>query len=139
MSDCCSQAVSKSKSARKLACPLNQLEYVQVPVKTLLHHLREPWKYYLKEQAYYFCDAVDCDVAYFSEDGLIIKKTELRTPLITTDVSEDKVICYCFGVTLQEAKENPGIKAFVMQHTKLGNCACETRNPSGRCCLKDFP
>lgn len=139
MNDCCSQPASNSNHPRKLACPVNQLEYVQVPVQTLLHHLREPWKYYLKEQAYYFCDAADCEVAYFSTDGLIIKKTELRTPLTKTDKSEDKVICYCFGVTLQDAKANPAIKAFVMQHTKLGNCACETRNPSGHCCLKNFP
>jgi len=30
------------------------------------------------------------------------------------------------------------IKAFVIQQTKEGLCACESRNPSGRCCLADF-
>lgn len=139
MSDCCSHSAPESKSPKKLTCPVNQLKYVQVPVKTLLHHLREPWKYYLKDQGYYFCDAADCDVAYFSEDGLKIYKTELRTPLTEKEKNEEIMICHCFGVSLLDAKKNPAIKAFVIQQTKLGNCACETRNPSGRCCLKDFP
>ncbi|MCW8899347.1 MAG: hypothetical protein OQK95_01595 [Gammaproteobacteria bacterium] len=144
MSDCCSsscdsQSNDNKSSPRKLACPENQLKYVQVPVKTMLHHLKEPWKYYFKDQAYYFCTDTDCDVAYFAEDGSVINKTELRTALAGTEKYEDKVICFCFGVTLQDAKANPGIKAFVMQHTKLGTCDCETRNPSGHCCLKNFP
>lgn len=139
MSDCCTHTASESKTPKKLACPVNHLKYVQVPVKTLLHHLKEPWKYYLKDQGYYFCDEDDCDVAYFAEDGFTINKAELRTPLTKTDKSEDKVICYCFGVTLHDIKTNPDIKAFVRQHTKQGNCACESSNPSGRCCLKDFP
>ncbi len=139
MNDCCSQTGLESKIPKKLACPINQREYVQVPLKTLLHHIKEPWKYILKEQGYYFCNAEDCDVSYFAEDGLIINKSELRTPLSEKEKFEEKMICYCFGVSLVDAKRNPAIKAFVMQHTKLGNCACETSNPSGRCCLKDFP
>jgi hypothetical protein len=27
----------------------------------------------------------------------------------------------------------------VMAQTKAGLCSCDTSNPSGRCCLKDFP
>ena len=30
-------------------------------------------------------------------------------------------------------------KEFVMAQTKAQNCACEIRNPSGKCCLVDFP
>jgi len=30
------------------------------------------------------------------------------------------------------------MKAFVVQQTKEGLCACEARNTSGRCCLADF-
>jgi hypothetical protein len=49
------------------------------------------------------------------------------------------MLCYCFGVTKADARSDPGIKKFVMAQTKLGLCACEMRNPSGRCCLPDFP
>ncbi|MCK5920792.1 MAG: hypothetical protein KAG66_07615, partial [Methylococcales bacterium] len=48
------------------------------------------------------------------------------------------LLCYCYGVTCQQALNNPDAKAFVLAQTKLKNCACDTRNPSGRCCLKDF-
>jgi len=37
------------------------------------------------------------------------------------------------------ALADPGIRDFVVAQTRLGLCACDTRNPSGRCCLIDFP
>jgi hypothetical protein len=35
--------------------------------------------------------------------------------------------------------DNPGTREFVVEQTKLKHCACEVQNPSGKCCLKDFP
>ena len=49
------------------------------------------------------------------------------------------MLCYCFGVSRADFDRNPGTKDFVTAQTKAGLCACETSNPSGRCCLKDFP
>ena len=138
MSDCCTTP-SAEKRPDKLACPANHHEYKKVSVKTLLHHIKEPWKYYLKDQGYYYCDAEDCDVVYFAEDGQTFGKNDLRDQQNENKKFKEIMLCYCFGVSLQDAKNNPAIKAFVMQHTKQGNCACEARNPSGRCCLKDFP
>ena len=142
MSDCCSGSKSstdvKKSHPRKKACPLNQHEYALVEIKTILHHLAESWNADLKQQAYYYCNDPECDVAYFAEDGSTIKKSQLRTNLSSKDKNQ-ALICYCFGVSMADAKDNPEIKNFVIQQTKVGNCSCETSNPSGRCCLKDFP
>ena len=63
--------------------------------------------------------------------------SELRSAI--KEYNEDRLICYCYGVTMKQASTNSNIKPFVIQETKEDSCACETRNPSGRCCLKNFP
>jgi len=139
MSDCCSQSDTNKSVPRKLVCPVNHQDYVVVPIKTILHHVKDSWNINLKEQAYYFCDDPNCSVVYFAEDGSVIKKSELRTVIATKDKSQEALVCYCFGISMKDAIEKPETKDFVIQQTKQGNCSCETSNPSGRCCLKDFP
>jgi hypothetical protein len=54
-------------------------------------------------------------------------------------------VCYCFDISMADIeaarKENDGdaCRQFVIQQTKASTCDCETRNPSGKCCLGDFP
>ncbi len=49
------------------------------------------------------------------------------------------MLCYCFGITKQDYKNDPSLRNYVIEQTRLGNCSCSTENPSGQCCLKDFP
>ena len=139
MSSCCSTEKRGNNSPRKQPCPVNQQNYISVELRTVLHHIKNSWSANLKEQGYYFCDDKDCDVVYFGEDNSIIKKYELRTRISSKENNDDALVCYCFGVSQKETMKNPAIKDFVIQQTKIGNCSCETSNPSGRCCLKDFP
>ena len=139
MSECCTPEKSKNSPAKRYSCPLNNKEYLQVSIKTILHHLKEPWRFELIDQAYYFCDDPLCDVVYFGQDDSVIDRGQLRTPVGIKEPSEDALICYCFGVTKRQASSNDKIKSFVIEQTKAGSCSCETHNPSGRCCLKDFP
>ncbi len=50
-------------------------------------------------------------------------------------------LCYCFGVTRQhieeELRQNGKCMAAerIKAEVKAGNCACELKNPSGKCCL----
>jgi len=48
-------------------------------------------------------------------------------------------VCYCFGVSRSDFRNDPATKDYVIAQTKAGLCSCDTSNPSGRCCLKDFP
>lgn len=143
MSDCCknketAEVETPEQHADSHCCPVNGKTYASVKRKTLLHHILQPWKKVISEQQYYFCTDPECDVVYYGEDDSVIRTDELRTTIWQKSKDKRDAICYCFGITKALARmEN--IKNFVTQQTKDSICACETRNPSGRCCLKDFP
>ena len=139
MSDCCSKSCSSTEVRNAHRCPVNGKEYKGVSEKTILHHINTPWHWSGKAQNYYFCDDPECDVVYFGQDDSIIKKSELRTTVGINEMSDDALVCYCFGVTAQEAATDPEAREFVVKETKEHVCECEARNPSGKCCLKDFP
>jgi len=136
MLECCS---SKKGKSLKHDCPANGEEYKQVPYPTVLSHLKKPWRINLSDQTYFFCDDPNCEVVYFGEDDTLINKDQLRTKVGIKETSIDALICYCFDVSRADALSDPSAKAFVTEQTKKHNCACAHRNPSGRCCLKDFP
>ena len=136
MTDCCE---SSCNPPRKYRCPVNGKEYGSVSTKTILHHLNEPWKRNLENKAYYFCSDSDCDVVYFGRDVSVISKNELRTKVGVKEITPGRTVCYCFGVSYSAATQNNTIVQFVKDKTKQALCSCETSNPSGRCCLKDFP
>lgn len=138
MSDCCSHSCATNETHHKHRCPVNGVEYKAVSEKTVLHHIKEPWHWQGKNQSYFFCDDPECDVVYFGKDDLVIDKTEVRTTVGVKEISSDALVCYCFGVTVNEAATQPDVKLFVIEKTKAHFCECEARNPSGRCCLKDF-
>ena len=78
-------------------------------------------------------------MVYFGQDNSIIEKSSLRTIVGVKEKSGTFPICYCFGVSANQAATTPETKAFIVQKTKQHVCECEVRNPSGKCCLKDFP
>lgn len=144
MSHCCSEKeaskpTKKNCFPKKQSCPVNHNNYVLTPLKTILHHIKNSWSAKLKEQGYYFCHDPKCSVVYFGEDGRIIKKSELHTTISVKQNKPNDLVCYCFRVSRSNAEKTPSIKKFIIEQTKIGNCSCETSNPSGRCCLKDFP
>ena len=139
MSDCCSKTCTTGGTHNKHRCPVNGEEYKEVSIKTIMHHIKEPWHWQGNSQSYYFCDNPECNVVYFGQDNSVIEKTEVRTSVGIKEKLGDSLVCYCFGVTADEASANPEAKAFVIDKTKSHICECEVRNPSGKCCLKDFP
>ena len=138
MSECCSTPRATKAPAGKHRCPVNGREYRAVSEKTILHHIRSPWNWNSRNQSYYFCEDPECDVVYFGQDESIIEKSDLRTTVGIKETSDDALVCYCFGVTVADLA-NPETRAFVAEKAKGHVCECEARNPSGKCCLKDFP
>jgi len=110
-----------------------------VSPRTIIHHLKNPWHWVEKKQGYYFCEDPRCSVVYFGEDSSVIIRSELRRDIGIKDASPDALLCHCFGITRADALSNPLLKDYVIEKTGAGLCSCETSNPSGRCCLKDFP
>ena len=138
MSDCCSPSESDISRQNNHRCPVNGREYLEVSTRTIAHHIVDAWKWLPTSNRYFFCDDPECDVVYFGEDGSTVLKSQLRTRVGVKDDSGDSPLCYCFGVRKMDFQRNPATKDFVMAQTKAGLCSCDTSNPSGRCCLKEF-
>lgn len=139
MSDCCSTSSRANSAPRKYQCPVNGKEYSSVSSTTIMHHIKQPWDWVTKDQGYYFCDDPECEVVYFGQDNSVIERKALRTEVGVKQKSTNALLCYCFGLNKSDAATHPEAKAFIVRKTKEHTCACEIRNPSGKCCLKDFP
>lgn len=139
MTNCCNTSENTNNNSKKHSCPVNGKYYTDVSITTIKHHIETPWDWQLTEQSYYFCDDPDCDVVYFGQDDSIIEKSSLRTRVGTKERSGTAMICYCFGISRDCSINNPDTKTFVIDQTRNHVCSCSTSNPSGRCCLKDFP
>jgi hypothetical protein len=138
MNDCCS-SICDSTHQNKHRCPINGRDYSEVSLRTITHHIKESWHWQPSAKRYYFCDDPVCAVVYFGDDGSTILKSQLLTRVGVKELSDDSLLCYCFAVTKGDFRTDPTTKDFVLAQTKAGQCSCDTSNPSGRCCLKDFP
>jgi len=139
MNSCCSSGTNSGLYPKKYRCPVNGKEYAAVGMKTLLHHIKKPWETALKNQGYYFCTDPDCDVVYFGENNTTIEKSDVVTEVWEKELKDNRLVCYCFHVTDKQARKDNSIKKDIISKTKESLCSCETSNPSGRCCLKNFP
>jgi hypothetical protein len=82
-------------------------------------------------------------VVYFSADGSQhFAEADLRERVHQkAPAADDVFVCYCFRYTpntIRAARRATGTSAVVDQITRniqAGRCACEIRNPQGRCCL----
>ena len=138
------QTVSGNRDAHATAiCPANGRRYRQVPLRTVLHHVGRPWQRQIPEQGYYFCTDPECEVVYFGDDQQTLTRTDLRGPIGQKSTDPQRTICYCFGITAADALAptdgGRDSRDYVIERTRIGDCACAIRNPSGRCCLGDFP
>jgi len=139
MPSCCSSPSEKKSKTSKRDCPTCGQQSLSVSLKTMLHHIKQPWTYHFTDEQFYFCPNTGCDVVYFSVTNKIIAQSCIRTYHQDEILLNDELVCFCFGVKKSEATVNKDIKDFVIEQTWQSMCSCEYANPSGRCCLKDFP
>ena len=132
---CCNTDTKKGR----LVCSECGKNAFSVSRQTMLHQVRFPDNQNLIEGDYAFCASYDCNTGYFSETNRI-PKTSLRA----FQNNQDAMLCYCFDISESDYRTALAdgnakvVKSFVVQQTKDKLCACESRNPSGRCCLVDF-
>jgi len=136
MSGCCSS--EQNSSPKKSACPSCNAISASVSTTTMQLHLIQPWQRELNALGYYFCKSADCNTVYFDDRGSLFNTNALRTRVGIKSSDEDALVCYCYGVSKKQSYDKT-IKDYVVSRTKAGQCDCTNRNPSGRCCLKDFP
>lgn len=91
---------------------------------------------------YTFCLSPDCPIVYFQNDGnhqFTVADLRIRVGL---KVKDDPVpLCYCFGFDESHIGDEIAQSGRTTIPGKIshligeGLCACESRNPSGMCCL----
>src|SRR6266849_5051655 len=118
MSDCCSGNAKSAGAPAVMACPANGARSKRVDALTVKSLVRKlPLR--MPNTQYYFCDASDCELVYFALDT--------EAPRFRREDIWDEI-----GSTG---------KSTVAERTKAeveaGLCACEVKNPSGKCCLGD--
>ena len=145
MSDCCSVNAYTEAAPAVMACPVNGVRSKQVDmltVRSLVRHLRLG----MPNAQYYFCEAQDCEVVYFPSNpqAPIFRRADLLVRVGSKELENPIPVCYCFGFTRKDIQDEIAEKGRstvaerISAEVKAGNCACEVKNPSGKCCLGDI-
>ena len=148
MSNCCTEARSGERCAMVLRdksaathCLDCGVEGRPVERQTVFHHVKPEYLTRVNGEVYRFCPDPNCAVVYFGESGTRFTVDEVRELVSTKATGDARPICYCFGFTEGDAREDiiktgtSIIPKQISQLIKAGICACEVRNPAGVCCL----
>ncbi len=140
---CCDRP--KPKNKKTLACPVSGKRGQSVDSETLRYIIKETSRSEIKGAGYYFCKSPDCDTVYYRpESGQTFEKTDLNVRVGLKETEDPVWVCYCFDITkkmIREEVEGLGhsvSKDRIRQEVSDGNCDCEIKNPSGRCCLGEI-
>lgn len=94
-------------------------------------------------QEVWLCRDPGCELVYFGASDLRLRRTDLHVDPGFKD-GRDGLVCYCFdhrrGEVEGEARAtgSSAILEKIKARVRAGDCACEVRNPTGRCCLRDI-
>ena len=142
--DCCSNGAVKANESTLTSCQIcGELGRI-VAKQTVVHQVISEKLSSVGDAEYRFCGTADCDVVYYSVDGNVFTTDEVRELVTTKTKGDNRPLCYCFGFTEGHVrreillKGETTIPAQVTQFIKEKLCACETRNPSGSCCLGEI-
>lgn len=139
--DCCCAPAETAAAATNARCPRCGQPGQPVALRTLKHQVKPEHLEAVQQGSFSFCRAATCDVVYFSEDGVLLSKGDVRQRVGLKETEDPVPLCYCFGFT--EAMVKGEIRATgtctipqrIAAEVRAGHCACEIRNPQGSCCL----
>lgn len=144
MSNCCARdsasarLVPQSKLGFCPSCGDKGQSVTTLTVKSLVrNHTRVN-----ASSSFSFCRNTHCDVDYFSADATFRKEDVKVVGIKETD--DPVPLCYCFDYTrediLREIHETGETKLaeIIKGEAQGGFCACEVKNPSGKCCLGEI-
>lgn len=142
MSECCDS--SECATQKSGVCPVCGEKGKGVDRITPENLLAAKQAVRLKEIDYYFCPTHSCEVVYFSQEGAqYFTKKDVKTRVGLKETDDPIPVCYCFDFTrdkiFDEIRQTGTSNAstYITEKVQAGECACEIKNPSGRCCLGD--
>lgn len=142
MSGCCAVGIQEATALRVMASPAcgNRSKQVNaLTVKSLVRHL----PFGMAPAQYYYCEAPACDVVYFpsNPDAPLFTRRDLLVRVGAKEAADPVPVCYCFGITREDIRNEIRatgkctVPESIKSEVQSGRCACEVKNPSGRCCL----
>src|SRR5260370_26773328 len=144
MADCCSVNAKTGTAPPVMFCPVNGARSKHVDMLTVKSLVRRlPLGMPVTE--YYFCDASDCEVVYFAldSDAPRFRREDLVVRVGAKEKAGSIPVCYCFGFTREDIENEIAetgrstVADRIKTEVNAGKCACEVKNPSGKCCLGD--
>lgn len=132
---CCEGAEPESEPAR---CPRSGHVGEPVAWRTVAALTSIPLP---PKQNFRLCRDPDCDLVYFGDAGarIVLSALGVRPGF----KRGGDLLCYCFQLCRQEVESEMATKGAtsiperIASQVKAGACACDVRNPSGKCCLKE--
>ncbi|MGH9464697.1 MAG: hypothetical protein ACRD0X_03560 [Thermoanaerobaculia bacterium] len=122
----------RSLEIPRVACSVSPSPAAEVPWQTVAALARPPVP---PRQRFWLCHDPECPIVYFGELGTRLERGDLTVdPGFKTGGSD--LVCYCFAVTARDA--DAASFRFVRERVAAGECACEVKNPSGKCCLAEL-
>jgi len=148
MNNCCASTGQSNTPAARETSPAAGTLCVKcggkgsgVERKTVLHHVLPALLDRVKDEAYRFCPEPGCELVYYGDGGTRFTVKEVRELVSAKASGDERPICYCFGFNEGDIRREiarmatSAIPEQIRRLIKAGMCACETRNPSGACCL----
>jgi hypothetical protein len=144
MSDCCSVNAKTGTAPAVMACPVNGTRSKQVDLLTVKSLVRQ-LPLGMPSTQYYFCEDPGCDAVYFPLDtqAPLFRRGDLLVRVGAKETKDTIPMCYCFGFTRQDIWDEirstgkSTVAERIAAEVEAGHCACEVKNPSGKCCLGD--
>jgi Zinc binding domain len=144
MSECCTVNQPPAAALAVSNCPVSGTRAKQVDlltVKSMVRHL----KFAMLATQYYFCAAPGCDVVYFpsNPEAHTFSRDDLLVRVGAKESGDEATICYCYRISRGEIREEVEAAGrcwaaeLIKREIQAGRCACEVKNPSGKCCLGD--
>lgn len=145
MSECRSVNEKTASTPAVMTCPVSGRRSKQVDMLTVKSLVRRlPLE--MTNTQYYFCDSPDCELVYFplNPEAPSFLRGDLIVRVGAKEIDDSLPLCYCFGFSRQDIWDEircTGKSTVAQQITaevEAGRCACEVKNPSGKCCLGDI-
>ena len=144
MSGCCFVNAKTSSAPLVMVCRVNGVRSKQVDMLTVKSLVRQ-LPLGMPDTQYYFCDSSDCEVVYFPLDtkAPLFRRGDLIVRIGAKETVDPIPVCYCFGFTRKDIENEIAetgrstVADRIKTEVNAGNCACEVKNPSGKCCLGD--
>jgi CopZ-like zinc binding protein len=83
------------------------------------------------------CRTPDCSLVYYGDAGARIEASSLA---LLPPFKGGDVLCFCFLHRLRDLDNgrSAAVVEEITERVRAGDCACDLRNPTGKCCLPDI-